>query len=70
MDRDLEYLAGIPQFSWRRLAVTVLVSAAILAVGTYLVRTFPYSGYQAGGAASQSGTFFSPALKPRRPPCG
>lgn len=48
MDRDLDALDNAPGFTVRRLVVTVLISAAIIAVGSLLVRTFPTSGHQAG----------------------
>ncbi len=51
MDRDLESLEKAPEFSWPRLAGTVLVSVVILAGGSYLIRAYPYSGYDAGYAA-------------------
>ncbi len=51
MDRNLETLEKAPEFSWLRLAGTVAVSAAILVGGSYLVRAYPYSGYDAGYAA-------------------
>lgn len=51
MDRDLASLERTPEFSWLRLAGTVLVAVAILAGGSYLIRAYPYSGYDAGYAA-------------------
>ncbi len=48
MDRHLPALESAPRFTWRRLAVTVLASAAILGAGSYLVRAYPNSGYDAG----------------------
>lgn len=51
MDRDLESLEKAPEFSWPRLAGTVLVSVVVLVGGSYLIRAFPYSGYDAGYAA-------------------
>lgn len=44
-------LESAARFTWRRLAITVLVSAAVLAAGTYFVRSYPTSGYDAGYAA-------------------
>ena len=48
MDRHLPELEAAPRFTWRRLAVTVLVSVAIIGAGSYLVRAYPNSGYDAG----------------------
>ncbi len=48
MDRNLDSLSGAPGFSYRRLWVTLLVAAAIIAGATLLVRSFPNSGHQAG----------------------
>ena len=48
MDRDLESLSRTTQFSFRRLWVTLVLSATVLAGAALLVRTFPNSGYQAG----------------------
>lgn len=48
MDRDLESLDRAPGFTWRRLVLTVGLSAVILAAGSYLVRAYPTSGYDAG----------------------
>lgn len=52
MDRDLEHLASSPRFTWRRLWVTLAVSIAIIAGASFLVRTFPNSGHQAGHRAA------------------
>lgn len=35
-------------FHWRRAAAVVLAAAVIIAVGSWMVRSHPYSGYQAG----------------------
>ncbi len=48
VDRDLEYLPRSAQFSFRRLWVTLVLSATVLGGAALLVRTFPNSGYQAG----------------------
>lgn len=48
MDRDLETLESAPPFSYRRLWVALALSAAVIGVGSLLVRTFPNSGHQAG----------------------
>lgn len=51
MDRDLDALATLPGFSHRRLWTTLAVAAAIIAIGSIAVRTYPNSGYQAGHEA-------------------
>lgn len=48
LDRDLESLSASQAFNWRRLWVTLLVSAAIITGASLLVRAYPNSGYQAG----------------------
>lgn len=48
MDRHLHLLEAAPKFTWRRLVVTVCASAAVIAAGSYLVRAYPVSGYDAG----------------------
>lgn len=48
MDRDLAALDSAPEFSFRRLWITLLASAVILTVGSLLVRSYPNSGRQAG----------------------
>lgn len=48
MDRDLAALEHAPEFSYRRLWITLLASAAILTVGSIVVRSYPNSGRQAG----------------------
>lgn len=54
LDRDLESVSASPLFNWRRLWVTLLASAAIIAAATLLVRAYPNSGYQAGYDAAIS----------------
>lgn len=51
VDRDLDALATLPGFSLRRLWTTLAVAAAIIAIGSIAVRTYPNSGYQAGREA-------------------
>ncbi len=48
MDRDLEALESAPPFSYKRLWVALVASAAVIGAGSLLVRTFPNSGHQAG----------------------
>lgn len=48
MDRDLESLSSPVQFTWRRLFITLLLSVAIIGIGSLLVRSYPNSGYSAG----------------------
>lgn len=48
MDRSLTSLESAPRFSWPRLWVVVLASVSIIGIGSFLVRTFPNSGYSAG----------------------
>lgn len=48
LDRDLESLSRAPVFTWRRLLLTLMVSSAVITAASFLVRTFPNSGYQAG----------------------
>lgn len=48
MDRDTDSLENSPPFSHRRLWLTLAASAAVLTVGSLVVRSFPNSGYQAG----------------------
>ena len=48
MDRSMDSLDGAPGFSYRRLVVTLLIAAAIIVIGSLVVRSFPNSGHQAG----------------------
>jgi hypothetical protein len=48
MDRSMDSLEDSPGFSYRRLVVTLLVAAAIIVVGSLVVRSFPNSGHKAG----------------------
>ncbi len=52
MDRDPDALDGAPRFTFRRLWVTLLLSAAVIAAGSFLVRAFPNSGREAGYEAA------------------
>lgn len=54
MDRDLDLLDAAPPFTYRRLWVALALSAAVIGVGSLLVRTFPNSGHQAGYEAAIS----------------
>lgn len=48
MDRSMDSLDEAPEFSYRRLVVTLLIAAAIIVIGSLAVRSFPNSGHQAG----------------------
>ena len=57
MDRDLNALAAARPFSYRRLFATIAVAAAIITIGSLLVRLYPNSGYESGqDAVLEKGT--------------
>jgi hypothetical protein len=43
---------AVPPFNWLRAGIIGLVGIAILLIGSWIVRTYPNSGYQAGYEAT------------------
>ena len=52
MDRSLEAPEAEPRFSWLRVGIVVLAAIAVIAIGSWIVRTYPNSGYRAGYEAT------------------
>ena len=48
MDRSLEAPEAEPRFSWLRVGIVVLAAIAVIAIGSWIVRAYPNSGYRAG----------------------
>jgi hypothetical protein len=48
MDRSLEPPEAESRFSWLRTGVVVVAAIAVIVTGSWIVRTYPNSGYRAG----------------------
>ena len=54
MDRNPEAPEVESRFSWLRAGTVMLVAIAVILVGSWIVRTFPNSGYRAGYEATMA----------------
>ena len=52
MDRSLEAPRAESRFSWLRAGTVMLAVIAIIGIGSWIVRTYPNSGYRAGYEAT------------------
>lgn len=52
MDSSLEAPETESRFSWLRAGTVMLAAIAIIAIGSWIVRTYPNSGYRAGYEAT------------------
>lgn len=52
MDSSLEAPDAESRFSWLRAATVMIASLAIIAIGSWIVRTHPNSGYRTGYEAT------------------
>lgn len=52
MDRNTQTPESTPRFNWRRAGIAMLAAVAVIPAGSWIVRTYPNSGYQAGYEAT------------------
>jgi len=52
MDRSLEAPEAESRFSWLRAGTVILAAIAVIVIGSWIVRTYPNSGYRAGYEAT------------------